>query len=104
MLPEEQERLMEKEYGITQLTRTCRGISILLRPIDTDILNHCDVFARMMLSDLVADNKRGSKPSREIFQQSPPCFGLMLLRRFTQLASNREKLLEHSSCVLYEVC
>ena len=93
--PEEQERLMEKEYGITGLVTEGRGISILLRSIESDV---SDTLRRIRRDDVARlsgqSERRGDNPSRTKFQQSPPCSGLTLLRHCTQLASNRKKLLE----------
>lgn len=92
---EEKERLMEKEYGITSLVTEGRGISILLRSIESDIY---DALRRIRRDDVARLSGRaegkGSNPSRVKFQQSPPCSGLTLLRHCAQVASNRKKLLE----------
>jgi hypothetical protein len=92
---EEQERLMEKEYGITSLVTEGRGISILLRSIEFDI---SDALRRIRRDDVARLSGRGdgsgSNPARKKFRQSPPCSGLTLLRHCAQLASNRKKLLE----------
>ena len=89
MSPEEQERLMEKEYGITRLVTAGRGISILLRSIETDIF---ESLRRIRRDDVVRFNGREqekrSNLSREKFQQSPPCSDVTLLRHCTQFASN----------------
>lgn len=92
---EEQERLMEKEYGVTRLVTEGRGISILLRSIESDIF---DTLRRIRRDDVARLRSRsdesGTNPSRAKFRQSAPCSGLVLLRHCTQLASNRKKLLE----------
>jgi len=92
---EEQERLMENEYGMTRLVTDGRGISILLRSIESDIF---DALRRIRRDDVArlsgVSEGSGSNPSRAKFQQSPPCSGLTLLRHCTKLASNRKKLLE----------
>ena len=66
MSPEEQERLMEKEYGIMRLVTAGHGISILLHSIETDIF---ESLCRIRRDDVVRFNGRQqekrSNPSRE---------------------------------------
>lgn len=91
--PEECERQMEKEYGLTRLVTEGRGISILLRSVESNVFDSLRRIRRDDVSRL-SGRSGGSNPSRECFQQSPPCSALLLLRHCTQLASNRKKLLE----------
>ena len=92
---EERERQMEKEYGLTRLVTEGRGISILLRSVESDVFDSLRRIRRDDVSRLSGhSDEGGSNPSRESFQQSPPCSALLLLRHCTQLASNRKKLLE----------
>jgi hypothetical protein len=86
--PQDLERLFEKEYGITGLVCSGRGIHILLRSIQFCL--H-DTLRRIRRDDVAAE---GSNPSRKKFIESPPCPGLTLLRYCSQLPANRKLLLK----------
>lgn len=94
--PEEKERLMEKEFGLTKLVTNGRGIHVLLRSIQAHIK---DTLRRIRRDDVVfkrsGRGKRCEKnPSLARFEKSAPCAGLVLLNYCTKLPSNCKKLVD----------
>ena len=84
--PEEMELLMEKEYGITRIVMTGRGVFCLLRSVESNIMN--------TLQSIRRDGVGGSENhTRNNFKQSfyP---GLSLLVCCAKLPSNRKLLLQ----------
>jgi hypothetical protein len=84
--PEEMELLMEKEYGITRIVMTGRGVFCLLRSVESNIMN--------TLQSIRRDGVGGSdNHTRNNFKQSfyP---GLSLLVCCSKLPSNRKLLLQ----------
>jgi hypothetical protein len=93
---EEQERLMEKEYGLTRLVTDGRGINVLLRSIQS---HGRDTLRRIRRDDVVFKrNGRGKRCEKNLslakFEKSAPCAGLMLLKHCTKLPSNCKKLVD----------
>jgi hypothetical protein len=86
--PEEIERLLEKEYGLTRLVTEGRGVFVMLRSVQ-----HCitDTIRRIRRDDVGCT---GRNPSRAKFKQDPPCPGLTLLSHCSKLSSNRKKLMQ----------
>lgn len=94
--PEEQERLMETEFGITRLITDGRGINILLRSIQASI--H-DSLRRIRRDDVLwkrsGKGKRSEKNLSLVkFGKNPPFAGLILMKHCTKLPSNRKKLVD----------
>ena len=86
--PEETERALEKEYGLTRLVTNGRGVFVMLRSVQ-----HCimDTLRRIRRDDVGCT---GRNPSRIKFKEDPPCPGLALLRHCSKLPSNRKMLLQ----------
>jgi E3 ubiquitin-protein ligase UBR4 len=94
--PEELQRLLEKDFGITRIVTEGRGILVLLRSIQHAV---ADSLRRIRRDDVVGmvgatGICRSTNPSRAQFQTSPPCQGLTLLRHCSRLACNRKMLLQ----------
>jgi E3 ubiquitin-protein ligase UBR4 len=94
--PEELQRLLEKDFGITRIVTEGRGIFVLLRSIQHAV---ADTLRRIRRDDVVGmvgatGICRSTNPSRAQFQTSPPCQGLTLLRHCSRLPCNRKMLLE----------
>ena len=84
--PEEREALLEKEYGLTRLVTSGRGIFVLLRSIQHSV---SDQLRRIRRDDVGG----GANLARDHFNKRPPCPGLILLRHCSQIPSNRKQLL-----------
>lgn len=85
---EEQERMLEKEYGLTRTITSGRGIFILMRSIQNCLADTL----RRIRRDAVDQAARNA--SRVAFKQSPPCAPLTLLLHCSRLSSNRKLLLQ----------
>mmetsp|Transcript_24340 Transcript_24340/g.36776 ORF Transcript_24340/g.36776 Transcript_24340/m.36776 type:complete len:1632 (-) Transcript_24340:3-4898(-) len=94
--PEEQERLMESEFGMTRLVTDGRGINVLLRSIQASIR---DSLRRIRRDDVLWKRNRKVKRleknlSLVKFEKNPPFAGLILMKHCTKLPSNRKKLVD----------
>lgn len=94
--PEEQERLMEKEFGLTRLVTDGRGINVLLRSLQAHIE---DTLRRIRRDDVAfKQNGRGKRCEKNLslakFEKSSPFAGLILLKHCTKLPSNCKKLVD----------
>jgi len=101
---EEYEMKMEKEFGITRLIAKHRGVTVLLRSIESYIgtiikrIRRDDVGKRIGQQGREVTTKN---PSKATFLKSPPCPALMLLRYCARLADNRKKMLKsHAPTIL----
>lgn len=94
---EEYEAQMEKEFGITRLITKNRGVTVLLRSIESYVatiikrIRRDDVGKRIGRGGRVATTKN---PSQAAFLKSPPCPALILLRYCARLTDNRKKMLK----------
>jgi len=94
---EEYEMKMEKEFGITRLVTKHRGVTVLLRSIESYLgtlikrIRRDDVGKRIGQQGREVTTKN---PSKATFLKSPPCPALMLLRYCARLADNRKKMLK----------
>eukprot|EP00957_Ditylum_brightwellii_P181947 13861766-Ditylum_brightwellii.AAC.1 len=78
--PELIEKRMEKEFGITRLIADGRGVSVLLRSIESYI---SDTVRRIRRDDVgrgLLLGLKGKNSTREKFLKSPACPALILLR------------------------
>ena len=87
--PEAKEAKIEQEFGMTRLIAEGRGFYILLRSIQFTVENEL----RKIRRDQVGLEQGETNLARDLFQKSPPCQGLVLLRHCAKVASNRKKLL-----------
>jgi hypothetical protein len=96
LAPEEQERLMENEFGLTRLVTDGRGINVLLRSLQSHIR---DTLRRIRRDDIAFKRSgRGKRCEKNLslakFEKSSPFAGLVLLNYCTRLPSNCKKLVD----------
>ncbi|KAL7580232.1 hypothetical protein ACA910_012973 [Epithemia clementina (nom. ined.)] len=97
---EEQERLLEKEYGLTRTVLEQRGVHILLRSIQRNI---ADTLQRIRRDDVSSEDDTVAKGNHERarFRSCAACQALTLMRHCTRLTVNHKKLLQaHAPTVL----
>ena len=88
--PEEVERLLENQFGITRLvTKGSRGVFCLLRSVEKNI---SDTLRKIRRDDIGLNGR--TNPSRTHFKESTPYPGLTLLSCCSKLPSNRKMLLQ----------
>lgn len=87
---EAQERLLEKEYGLTRLVTEGRGVLVMIRSIQRVV---GETLRQIRRDEVDCKGGVGLSPARQAFTIQPPCPGLQLLRHCVQLPSNRRKIL-----------
>ena len=85
--PEEREKLIEQEYGVTRILTEGDGVVALLRATE----RHLSDVLRKIRRDSIDE---GTNKSREKFKKAKPYTGLSLLVCCSKLPSNRKLLLE----------
>ncbi len=85
--PEQKERLLEKEYGITRFITQDRGLYYLLKSVERNIN---DTLRKIRRDDIGS----GENASRNHFKACSPYSGLTLLSCCAKLSSNRKLLLQ----------
>jgi hypothetical protein len=84
--PAQVEEALEQQFGLTRLITEGRGLFVLLRSIQHNLM---DTLRRIRRDDWEVKNW-----AREKFQADPPYPGLILLGYCAKLASNRKKMLQ----------